>query len=191
VWDRAEKDLKAAVEALDLAYTLNPARAHSMAEARIPPARCDRPTMAMRYRAARLQHAGALGAVYVARMADDTRRSCCTGRSSARWSASSVSDRALRRPFPALACPVQAVVASITDEAAAYAEEVAGELRAAGLRVVIDTSNEKIGYKVREHSLAKVPLMLVVGRREPSSAASRCAGSQPGAGSPLRCESHC
>jgi threonyl-tRNA synthetase len=68
--------------------------------------------------------------------------------------------------FPLWLAPVQAVVASITDEAAPYAEEVAGELRAAGLRVVADSSNEKIGYKVREHSLAKVPVMLVVGRRE-------------------------
>jgi len=68
--------------------------------------------------------------------------------------------------FPLWLAPVQAVVASITDEAAAYAEEVAGGLRAVGLRVVSDTSNEKIGYKVREHSLAKVPVMLVAGRRE-------------------------
>jgi threonyl-tRNA synthetase len=68
--------------------------------------------------------------------------------------------------FPLWLAPVQAVVASITDEAAGYAEEVSGELRAAGLRIVTDTSNEKIGYKVREHSLAKVPVMLVVGRRE-------------------------
>jgi threonyl-tRNA synthetase len=68
--------------------------------------------------------------------------------------------------FPLWLAPVQAVVASITDEATAYAEEVVNELRAAGLRVVTDTSNEKIGYKVREHSLAKVPVMLVVGRRE-------------------------
>jgi threonyl-tRNA synthetase len=68
--------------------------------------------------------------------------------------------------FPLWLAPIQAVVASITDEAAAYAEEVAGELRAAGLRVVADSSNEKIGYKVREHSLAKIPVMLVAGRRE-------------------------
>ena len=68
--------------------------------------------------------------------------------------------------FPLWLAPIQAVVASITDEAAAYAEEVSGELRAAGLRVATDTSNEKIGYKVREHSLAKVPIMLVAGRRE-------------------------
>ncbi len=58
------------------------------------------------------------------------------------------------------------VVASITSEAANYAGEVARECSAAGLRVVLDTGNEKINYKVREHSLAKVPIMLVVGGRE-------------------------
>ncbi|HVC57518.1 MAG TPA: threonine--tRNA ligase [Stellaceae bacterium] len=68
--------------------------------------------------------------------------------------------------FPLWLAPVQAVVASITDEAAPYAEEVARELAAAGLRVVSDTTNEKIGYKVREHSLAKIPVILAVGRRE-------------------------
>jgi threonyl-tRNA synthetase len=68
--------------------------------------------------------------------------------------------------FPLWLAPVQVVIATITSEAAAYAEEVARECTAAGLRCVLDTGNEKIGYKVREHSLAKVPLMLVVGRRE-------------------------
>jgi len=68
--------------------------------------------------------------------------------------------------FPLWLAPVQAVVASIVGEAAPYAEEVARELADAGLRVVTDTGNETINYKVREHSLAKVPLMLVVGRRE-------------------------
>jgi threonyl-tRNA synthetase len=68
--------------------------------------------------------------------------------------------------FPLWLAPVQAVVATITDAADAYATEVARECRAAGLRVELDTTNEKINYKVREHSLAKVPLMLVVGRRE-------------------------
>jgi threonyl-tRNA synthetase len=68
--------------------------------------------------------------------------------------------------FPLWLAPVQAVVASITEEAAPYAEEVASELRGSGLRVVTDTGNEKIGYKVREHSLAKIPAILAVGRRE-------------------------
>jgi threonyl-tRNA synthetase len=68
--------------------------------------------------------------------------------------------------FPLWLAPVQAVTASITEDAAAYAREVAAKCIAAGLRVASDTGDEKIGYKVREHSLAKVPLMLVVGRRE-------------------------
>src|SRR5438045_9296563 len=68
--------------------------------------------------------------------------------------------------FPLWLAPVQAVVASITEEASGYAEEVARELINAGLRAVADTGNEKISYKVREHSLAKVPLILAVGRRE-------------------------
>jgi threonyl-tRNA synthetase len=68
--------------------------------------------------------------------------------------------------FPLWLAPVQIVVASITSEAAEYAAEVARECAAAGLRVELDAGNEKITYKVREHSLAKVPVMLVVGRRE-------------------------
>ncbi len=68
--------------------------------------------------------------------------------------------------FPLWLAPVQAVVASIVSDAADYAEEVAAALRARGLEVRTDTRNEKINAKVREHSLAHVPLMLVVGRRE-------------------------
>src|SRR6266446_5408626 len=68
--------------------------------------------------------------------------------------------------FPLWLAPVQAVVATITSEAAAYAEEVARECASVGLRVELDTGNEKINYKVREHSLAKVPILLVVGGRE-------------------------
>ena len=68
--------------------------------------------------------------------------------------------------FPLWLAPVQAVVATITDEANAYAGEVRAACDAAGLRAEIDLANEKINYKVREHSLAKVPAMLVVGKRE-------------------------
>jgi threonyl-tRNA synthetase len=68
--------------------------------------------------------------------------------------------------FPLWLAPVQVIVATITSEAAEYSAEVARECAAAGLRVELDTSNEKISYKVREHSLGKVPIMLVVGRRE-------------------------
>jgi threonyl-tRNA synthetase len=68
--------------------------------------------------------------------------------------------------LPAWLAPVQAVVATIVSDADPYAEDVAAQLRAAGIRVEIDTRNEKINYKVREHSLAKVPHLLVVGKRE-------------------------
>src|SRR5439155_3502112 len=68
--------------------------------------------------------------------------------------------------FPLWLAPVQAVVATIVSDADAFAGEVAAKLAAAGVRVETDLRNEKINYKVREHSLAKVPLLLVVGKRE-------------------------
>jgi len=68
--------------------------------------------------------------------------------------------------FPLWLAPVQAVVATIVSDADAYAREVAAKLSGAGIRVETDLRNEKINYKVREHSLAKVPLLLVVGKRE-------------------------
>ncbi|MFL6784483.1 MAG: threonine--tRNA ligase [Sphingomicrobium sp.] len=68
--------------------------------------------------------------------------------------------------FPLWLAPVQAMVATIVSDADAYAAEVAARLAAAGIRVETDLRNEKINYKVREHSLAKVPLLLVVGKRE-------------------------
>jgi threonyl-tRNA synthetase len=68
--------------------------------------------------------------------------------------------------FPLWLAPVQVVVATITNDGDAYAREVADTLSAAGVRCVLDLSNEKIGYKVRHHSLAKVPVILAIGRRE-------------------------
>ena len=68
--------------------------------------------------------------------------------------------------LPLWLAPLQVVVANITSDAEPYAQEVLAACKAAGLRAEIDTRNEKINYKVREHSLAKVPVMLVVGRRE-------------------------
>jgi threonyl-tRNA synthetase len=68
--------------------------------------------------------------------------------------------------FPLWLAPVQAVVATIVSDADAYADEVAAKLAAAGIRVETDLRNEKINYKVREHSITKVPLLLVVGKRE-------------------------
>ena len=68
--------------------------------------------------------------------------------------------------LPLWLAPVQGVVATIVSDADAYAKTVAEKLNAAGLRVETDLRNEKIGYKVREHALAKVPLLFAVGRRE-------------------------
>ena len=68
--------------------------------------------------------------------------------------------------FPLWLAPRQVVVATITDAANSYAEEVLAKLRDAGLRAEADLRNEKINYKVREHSLSKVPVILVVGARE-------------------------
>lgn len=68
--------------------------------------------------------------------------------------------------FPLWLAPVQAVVATIVSDADAYAGEVGAALAKAGLRVETDLRNEKINYKVREHSLAKVPYLIVLGRRE-------------------------
>ena len=68
--------------------------------------------------------------------------------------------------FPLWLSPVQVVVATITSDADEFALKAAAKLRAAGLRVETDLRNEKINYKVREHSLSKTPIIAVVGRRE-------------------------
>jgi threonyl-tRNA synthetase len=68
--------------------------------------------------------------------------------------------------LPLWLAPVQAVVATITNDADDYARRVHEQLRAAGVRAALDLRNEKINYKVREHSVGKVPVLLVVGQRE-------------------------
>ena len=68
--------------------------------------------------------------------------------------------------FPAWLAPVQGVVMNITDAQAEYADEVRKTLAGQGFRVVSDLRNEKIGYKIREHTLQRVPYLLVVGDRE-------------------------
>jgi threonyl-tRNA synthetase len=68
--------------------------------------------------------------------------------------------------FPLWLAPLQAVVLNITDRQAAYAEELAARLREAGFRADADTSHDKIGYKIRAHSMQKLPYQLVVGDKE-------------------------
>ena len=84
--------------------------------------------------------------------------------------------------FPLWIAPVQVVVLPIADRHAAYAAEVRDTLAGAGLRVELDERQEKIGYKIREAQLQKVPYMLVIGDREMAegtvSVRSRAAGDQ-------------
>jgi threonyl-tRNA synthetase len=68
--------------------------------------------------------------------------------------------------FPTWLAPVQVRILTITDRTNAYAEEVAQKLRDADIRVETDLRNEKIGYKVREAQLEKIPYMLVLGDKE-------------------------
>jgi threonyl-tRNA synthetase len=68
--------------------------------------------------------------------------------------------------FPLWLTPVQAVVIPVSARQADYAARIAGDLRENGLRVVVDDRNEKMGYRIREAQLQKVPYMLVVGDRE-------------------------
>jgi threonyl-tRNA synthetase len=68
--------------------------------------------------------------------------------------------------LPLWLAPVQVKVLTITSAADAYAEEITASLRAAGIRAETDLRNEKISYKVREHSVAKIPVQFAVGQRE-------------------------
>ncbi|NEL41669.1 MAG: threonine--tRNA ligase, partial [Xanthomonas perforans] len=73
--------------------------------------------------------------------------------------------------FPAWLAPVQVVVANITDAQADYVDSVRKTLANQGFRVNADLRNEKIGYKIREHTLQRVPYLLVVGDREKENGA--------------------
>ena len=68
--------------------------------------------------------------------------------------------------LPAWLAPQQVMVATIVSDANDYANEVVAALRSAGMRAELDLRNEKIGYKVREHSLQKIPAILCIGKRE-------------------------
>jgi threonyl-tRNA synthetase len=68
--------------------------------------------------------------------------------------------------FPLWLAPIQVAVATVVADADSYAAEVVAALKAAGLRVVLDTENQTVNYKVRQHSLAKTPNLMVLGRRE-------------------------
>jgi threonyl-tRNA synthetase len=173
VWDRAETGLRDAVDAADLAYTLNPG------EGAFYGPKLEfvlRDALGRDWQCGTLQldfvMPERLGASYVgedgARHVPVMLHRAIFG-SIERFIGILIEQYAGR--FPLWLAPVQVVVASITEEAADYAAEVARECAAAGLRAILDAGNEKISYKVREHSLAKVPVMLVVGRREAAARA--------------------
>jgi threonyl-tRNA synthetase len=173
VWDRAERDLKAAVEQAGLAY------AYSPGEGAFYGPKLEfhlRDALGRQWQCGTLQldfmMPERLGAVYVGE--DGGRHTpvmlhrAILG-SMERFIGILIEHYAGR--FPLWLAPVQIVVASISEEAADYAAEVVRACSSAGLRGVLDAGNEKISYKVREHSLAKVPIMLVVGGRETATRA--------------------
>ena len=71
--------------------------------------------------------------------------------------------------FPTWLAPVQAKVLSVSDKSFEYAAKVAAQLKAAGIRAELDNRGEKIGYKIREAQLEKVPYMIVIGEKESDS----------------------
>ena len=68
--------------------------------------------------------------------------------------------------MPVWLAPVQVVVSSITENQVGFAQEIESQLKSAGIRAVSDLRNEKISYKIREHSLQKLPYQLIVGDKE-------------------------
>jgi len=168
VWDRAEAALKTAVEAAKLPYTLNPGEGAFYGP---------KLEFVLRDAIGRDWQCGTLQVDFVLPERLDANYIGEDGQrhrpvmlhrailgSLERFIAILIEQHAGR--FPLWLAPVQAVVATITSDADAYAGTVLEALTKAGLRVTADLRNEKINLKVREHSLAKVPLLLVVGARE-------------------------
>jgi threonyl-tRNA synthetase len=168
VWDKAEAALKSALEKSGVAYTISPGEGafygpkveYSLKDGIGRVWQCG--TIQVDF-----SMPGRLGAEYVGE--DNARHTpvmlhrAIVG-SMERFTGILIEHHA--GAFPLWLAPVQAVVLNITDRQADYARELADRLRSAGFRVAVDTSNEKIGYKIREHSLQKLPYQLVVGDKE-------------------------
>jgi threonyl-tRNA synthetase len=168
VWDRAEAALKAAVEAAGQYCTFNPGEG-AFYGPKLEYALRD--AIGREWQCGTLQVdfnlPGRLGAFYIDEHSDKVvpvmLHRAMFG-SIERFAGILIEHHAGH--FPLWLAPLQIVVATITSEADDYARDVALRLSLAGLRVETDLRNEKIGYKVREHSLAKVPVMIVLGKRE-------------------------
>ena len=182
VWDRAEAALKAACEAAELRYTLNPGEGAFYGP---------KLEFVLRDAIGRDWQCGTLQVDFVLPERLDAHYIGEDGQrhrpvmlhrailgSLERFIAILIEHYAGR--FPLWLAPVQARVLTITSDADAYAGEVLAALQAAGLRAEADLANEKINYKVREHSLAKIPILLVVGgaRPRPDSVALRRLGGR-------------
>ena len=168
VWDKAEAALKRAVEVAGLQYELNPGEGafygpkleYVLRDAIGRDWQCG--TIQVD-----LNLPGRLGAFYIAPDGEKTEpvmiHRAMFG-SLERFTGILIEHYAGHLPL--WLAPVQAVVTTIVSDADAYALKVLGAAERAGLRAEVDLRNEKINYKVREHSLAKVPVLLVVGKRE-------------------------
>jgi threonyl-tRNA synthetase len=168
VWDRAEAALKKAVEAAGMTYTYNPGEGafygpkleYVLKDAIGRDWQCG--TMQVD-----LNLPGRLGAFYIG--PDGEKHSPVMIHRALFGSLERFTGVVIEHyagHLPLWLAPVQAVVATIVSEADDYAREVLSAMKAAGLRADLDLRNEKINYKVREHSLAKVPALVIVGRRE-------------------------
>ncbi|MCR9255869.1 MAG: threonine--tRNA ligase [Alphaproteobacteria bacterium] len=167
-WDRAEGALKEAVEAAGLPYTMNPGEGAFYGP---------KLEFVLRDAIGRDWQCGTLQVDFVLPERLDAHYTGEDGErhrpvmlhrailgSFERWIGILIEQHAGR--FPLWLAPTQAVVATITSDADDYATEVRDALRAAGIRAETDLRNEKINYKVREHSHAKTPAIFVVGKRE-------------------------
>jgi len=168
IWDRAEAALKTAIEATGLEYTLNPG------EGAFYGPKIEfvlRDTIGRDWQCGTVQVdfnlPGRLGSFYIGEDGEKHEpvmiHRALFG-SLERFLGILIEHHAGR--FPLWLAPLQCVVATITSDADEYAQQVADVLKEHGLNTEADLRNEKINYKVREHSLAKVPALLVVGKRE-------------------------
>ena len=171
LWDRAEKALEAALESLDLDYVLQPGEG-AFYGPKIDFSFKDSIGRVWQLGTCQLDFSmpGLLDAVYVA---EDSRRQtpvmihrAILG-SLERFLGILLEHHA--GSLPAWLAPVQAVVLTITDRQDDYAKKVAESLRKQGFRVESDLRNQKIGFKIREHTLQRIPYLLVVGDREAES----------------------
>jgi threonyl-tRNA synthetase len=168
IWDKAEYALKSAVEAAKLPYTVNPG------EGAFYGPKLEfvlRDALGRDWQCGTLQAdfvlPERLGAEYVGADGNKHRpvmlHRAILG-SLERFIGILIEEHAGK--FPLWLAPVQAVVTTITNEVDDYAQEVQKELEAAGLRVQLDISSNKINYKIREHSNAKIPVIIALGARE-------------------------